>query len=227
MDGRIDPERIAIIIRGVNPDLVAIQEVDRHTGRVGGADQMTQLAELTGMSAAFSRSIDYDGGEYGNVILTPHEILGTSTIALPGKEPRSAIRAEVRLSDGGEVSFICTHVSLIRDRQWDSVPLLNQLADGAPDGNPVIMGGDFNTNPESATIGLLRDSWQQAGLVSRLKTYPADAPLEQIDYVFLQHAGLVQFEDGRVLPETVASDHRPLVATLTVTGLKPCDSDRA
>jgi endonuclease/exonuclease/phosphatase family metal-dependent hydrolase len=216
MDGRIDPERIAKVILDTNPDFVAIQEIDRRTGRVDGVDQMVQLAELTQMSAAFSKSIDYDGGEYGNVLLTPHEIMGTETVALPGKEPRSAIRAEVEIPDVGQVSFIATHLTLIRDRQWDSVPLLNALAQGAPEGNPVIMGGDFNTNPESATIRMLLESWDQAGKGDDLKSYPSETPLEQIDYVFGYPKGAVEFSGTTVLAETVASDHRPFktIATL-------------
>lgn len=215
MDDRIDSERIARVILETNPDLVAIQEVDRNTGRADGADQMAQLAELTCMSAAFSRSIDYDGGEYGNVILTPHEILGTATIQLPGREPRSAIRAEVLVPDVGEVSFIATHLTLIRDRQWDSIPLLNKLADGAPQGNPVILGGDFNTNPESATIGMLLESWNQAGKGETFKSYPSETPIEQIDYVFVRPKGSVSFQNTNVIPETIASDHRPFLSTVT------------
>jgi endonuclease/exonuclease/phosphatase family metal-dependent hydrolase len=217
MDDLIDPDRIARVILETNPDLVAIQEIDRKTGRVADADQMAQLAELTGMSAAFARSIDYDGGEYGNVILTPHEILGTETIQLPGKEPRSAIRAEVLVPDAGQVSFICTHLTLIRDRQWDSVPLLNQLADDAPDGNPIILAGDFNTNPESATVKMLLESWDQAGRGQDLKSYPSEEPLEQIDYVFARPKGDAALPKTTAIAETIASDHRPLLATIALT----------
>src|SRR5690606_2840765 len=55
MDGKLDLERIANVIRSVNPDLVALQEVDRKTQRSAGVDQAEELARLTGMRHVFGR----------------------------------------------------------------------------------------------------------------------------------------------------------------------------
>ena len=37
-DGKRDLNRIAEVISTLNPDIVALQEVDRHTGRLNGVD---------------------------------------------------------------------------------------------------------------------------------------------------------------------------------------------
>ena len=45
-DGRIDLERIAALLSGMQPDIVALQEVDRNTSRSGGVDQFATLERL-------------------------------------------------------------------------------------------------------------------------------------------------------------------------------------
>lgn len=48
-DGVLDLERIAGVIKGASPDLVALQEVDVGAERTGGVDQAGELGRLTGM----------------------------------------------------------------------------------------------------------------------------------------------------------------------------------
>ncbi|MGU3470224.1 endonuclease/exonuclease/phosphatase family protein [Paenibacillus sp. D51F] len=75
MDGAMDIQRTAAVIAGAGPDIVFLQEVDRFVSRSGGVDQMMRLAELTGLShVQFGRSIDLEGGEYGNGILSRYPL---------------------------------------------------------------------------------------------------------------------------------------------------------
>ncbi len=64
-DGARDLSRLAEVINALDPDVVALQEVDRHTGRLNGIDLPAELAKLTGMDFVFGRAMYYDGGEYG------------------------------------------------------------------------------------------------------------------------------------------------------------------
>ena len=57
-DGRFDLQRLAQIIRDADPDLVALQEVDRNTARSGGVDQIAELSRLTGMHSAFGKALE-------------------------------------------------------------------------------------------------------------------------------------------------------------------------
>src|SRR3954464_14075569 len=70
MDGNTDLPRIAKIISAQKPDIVALQAVDQKTERSGGVDQAAELGKLTGLKAMFSRTIEVDGGGYGNAVLT-------------------------------------------------------------------------------------------------------------------------------------------------------------
>ena len=65
MDGKIDFERIAAVIRKQNPDVVTLQEVDKAVSRSGGIDTAQHLGQLLGMTHHFAKFMDYQGGEYG------------------------------------------------------------------------------------------------------------------------------------------------------------------
>ena len=53
IDRKLDVERIASVITSVNPDIVALQEVDQKVARTKGVDQPAELARLTEMNVAF------------------------------------------------------------------------------------------------------------------------------------------------------------------------------
>src|SRR5688572_17864158 len=62
MDRVYDLVRLADIMRATEPDLIALQEVDRGTERSGRTDQLEVLAGLLGMHGEFGRAIDFQGG---------------------------------------------------------------------------------------------------------------------------------------------------------------------
>ncbi|MBN1672060.1 MAG: hypothetical protein JXR37_13560 [Kiritimatiellae bacterium] len=71
MDDRVDLQRIAAVIRSVQADIAALQEVDGLQPRSGGIDQAEALARATGMAAVWGPAIQHaDGRKYGNVLLT-------------------------------------------------------------------------------------------------------------------------------------------------------------
>ena len=83
LDKRLDLERIARIIRSTEPDLVAVQEVDYKTKRTNNLDTPAELAKLTGLHAYFAKAMDYQGGQYGQLILSRHPLTDTKTHLLP------------------------------------------------------------------------------------------------------------------------------------------------
>jgi endonuclease/exonuclease/phosphatase family metal-dependent hydrolase len=112
MRGDFDLEQIARVIRKAEPDLVAMQEVDLYTGRTSGRDLASELGLLTQMVPLFGRAMPYDGGEYGEGILSRYSFLSTRNHALPaqeGKEPRSALEVHVILKSGDTIAFVGTH----------------------------------------------------------------------------------------------------------------------
>lgn len=217
LDGRLDPARIAAVIRREQADLVALQEVDRQTDRVGGRDELAELAAATGLEGIFCQSIAYRNGSYGNAILSRFPIRANAHCALPGRERRSVLAADLELPAGGNLRFVTTHLDLDAESRLESVPVLRAFLKGLPP-LPTILGGDFNDLPGSVIVhAFARAGWALASGDRFSPTYPAHAPETRIDYLLSR--GLpanMSLDQTRVIKEPLASDHCPLLAVLTV-----------
>jgi endonuclease/exonuclease/phosphatase family metal-dependent hydrolase len=103
MDGRFDLPRVADVVKNAQADLVALQEVDEGTQRASGVNEVTELARLTDMHAAFGKAMDFSGGAYGVAILSRWPLRGTRNDPLPSfddREPRTALTVDVQAGDG-------------------------------------------------------------------------------------------------------------------------------
>lgn len=215
-DGKLDLERIAGIIRGAEPDLVALQEVDQNLPRTGKVDQSAELASLTGMHVAFGGNYQFDGGDYGNAVLSRRPIGRKQNHRLPmptPSEPRGVLEVEVELEGGESLTLLATHLDhrpLDRSRR-ESAEAINRLVADSPK-RLAVLAGDLNAVPESRVLKSLQAQWHSPEAQSLL-TSPAASPRRQIDYVLVRPASRWRVIDIKVLEELVASDHRPLLAT--------------
>src|SRR5438067_1970465 len=75
--------RVAELVRSTGADIVLLQEVDRGTNRSGHVDQPAVLARLTGFTASFGKSLDYDGGLYGIAVLSRWPVARDTVVDLP------------------------------------------------------------------------------------------------------------------------------------------------
>ena len=220
-------ERVATLIRSTRADLVLLQEVDRGTRRSGGADQLKVLGDLTEYHAAFGRSLDYDGGQYGIAVLARGTIQQHRTEPLPvipaqsraggSYEPRAALMVDTSTRIG-PLRAVNTHLDASRDEHYrlqESKHILLLASTLGESGLPVVAGGDFNAEPGSEThqqllAGGFRDAWSECGSGDGF-TYPADKPVKRIDYLFL--TGGLSCSSAQVI-DTQISDHRPLLVVV-------------
>ena len=214
MDGKIDIERIAKVISTENPDLVALQEVDKFCTRSGDIDMAAELGQLLGMEHLFGKAMDFQGGEYGLAVLSKLPIMGTRLHQLPkGDEPRCALEVKVKIGSYPRlVSFICIHNSWnseeIRTKQIKE--LLKSL--GELD-HPVVLAGDFNANRKDESMRLLKHAdWKILSYQSK-KMSVSTAPDSQIDFFVISNLPYASVESV-VIDETIASDHRPIFAEI-------------
>lgn len=217
MDGVIDLERIARVILSVSPDIVSLQEVDVKTKRSGGVDQASELSRLTGMQVIFSKSMDFDGGEYGNAVLSKLKTEVYSSIPLPG-EPRSAIFAKVMTPDSAWFRFIATHLDTKGGPREESLPLLEEHFVKTGGSMPAILAGDLNDVPEGNTIQSLLSSWCSTLSLYGWHTFPSLKPDRQIDHILFRPKERWRVVRAEVLDEPMASDHRPIFVQLELTG---------
>lgn len=217
-------ERQAKIIRDADADLVALQEVDQGTKRMNGLDEPAKFAELTRMKPAFGRSMDYDGGKYGNVVLTRHEIVDAKTTALPsapGEEPRSVVVTTIKLTTGQTVKVAGTHLNHRNEAErTEQAKRAVELVAGEGK-TPTLLAGDFNAEPTSTAVkAVVAAGFRDAadGTPGVGPTIPAFRPKKRIDYVFASPAGQWKVVETKVLDEPEASDHRPVLVVLQWVG---------
>jgi endonuclease/exonuclease/phosphatase family metal-dependent hydrolase len=214
-DHNIDLPRLAKVIANAKPDLVALQEVDDGCNRSGRVNQTAELARLTGLHGKFGKQLDYDGGHYGQAILSRYPIDELTVHWLPGKpdrERRIAVEARLKVGDTG-VSFISTHLHHQRsDFREQQAAKLNELFGKV--NRPVILAGDLNAEPDASPLDVLRERWTVATAGRSLLTYPSVKPATQIDFVLCRPAKRFRMVESRVIEEVLASDHRPILAVV-------------
>jgi endonuclease/exonuclease/phosphatase family metal-dependent hydrolase len=162
MDSVLDLERIAALIRDVDPDLVALQEVDSMVDRTARVDQAATLGELTGMAHRFGSFMPYQGGAYGMAVLSRLPITRTESFRLPdGDEPRTALAVTVVLpGTAEELRFVGIHFYRTDEERLAQALDLERQLQGVE--IPTVLAGDFNSRPGSAVLTHL-----DAGSVSR------------------------------------------------------------
>lgn len=216
MDGRVDLERIAAVIRSAKPDLVALNEVDRGANRSGNIDQPAELARLTGLHAAFEKNIDYDGGQYGNAVLSRFPIADVENIPLPSQyrgEQRGMLVVELHPQEGQQLWFAATHFDYRPEptERVKSVAMIENLLAGRFEGRKMILAGDLNAVPDSDVVRALSKKWLVA---ESGNTFPAEDPTKRIDYVLARPVEEWRVVSAEVLEAPDQSDHRPVLVTL-------------
>lgn len=208
----VDLERTADVIASLEPDIVAIQEVDRSWARSGNVDQPTELVEALDMNACFGANLDHgpdqhadEPHEYGTLILSTFAIESCNNTFLPtddGWEQRGLLEVRLDIDGIGEVAILNTHLQAgragdeegaTRQRTEQADAIAERIAEIDV---PVILMGDFNAEPDDEELTSLRDSelglqdaWQVAGEEgSDGNTSPAapdEDPERRIDAIFV------------------------------------------
>ncbi len=223
MDGVYDIPRLAEVINRAKPDLVALQEVDVGVRRSGRVHQALELGRLTGMAVRFGPTQHYEGGLFGNAVLTRLPILDVAIHPLPYTEstpelvtyPRGAIAVVVRGPGGQPLRFVSTHFqhNVPEDRAAEA-KAINELFADSDDPMPTILAGDINALPDSEPLQILRERWTDAMDDPPAPTAPADKPRSRIDYIFYQPESRFRLLEAEVIAEPMASDHRPVFAVI-------------
>ncbi len=228
-DNVFDLDRTAEAIRALDADVIGLQEVDVHWGaRSDFVDEARELAKKLHMRAFFAPIYDLDPAtegadrqQYGVAVLSRypvlkaenHEITRLST-QTPNPVPAPAPGfAEVTINvRGSHVHFYTTHLDYRSDPSVRSAQVTDMLNVLAADSGPKVLVGDFNAQPAAKELAplwqRLRDAAPNGG-----RTYPAITPVSRIDLVTVSPDVTVV---GTRVVETVASDHRPVVADLKV-----------
>lgn len=217
IDNKFDLDRIVEFIVDNKIDIAALQEVDSCTERVGKLDIPAHLAQKTGMEFAFGGNIKFDGGSYGNLILSKFPILKCENIALPNidkGEQRGLQIAQIKI-ENDTIIFLNTHLDHREDdleRSLSAEVIVNRVSEFE---RSFILCGDLNDTPQSQSVlvisSAMKDTWDEDGFGAG-NTYPADFPERKIDYIFYyNNKGAAQLKLQKTIIDSINySDHLPL-----------------
>jgi endonuclease/exonuclease/phosphatase family metal-dependent hydrolase len=207
-DGRLAPQRIADVLREIDADVIALQEVP--LGGAGLPNVLALLQQAIGFHAVEGPTEDRPDRRYGNAVLSRYPIMETRSIDLSfgSREPRGALDADIDCH-GHPLRVIATHLGLRPAERRHQIRLLLQAFD--TDRMPVILTGDLN-------------EWFVWGrplrwLVSHFEaapsppTFPSRFPVFALDRLWISpRHRLVQVRAHGSPLARLASDHLPLIA---------------
>jgi endonuclease/exonuclease/phosphatase family metal-dependent hydrolase len=223
VEGVLDLDETAAVIRAQYPDVVALQEVGRHWSADSDfRDQAAELGALLNMKHVFGANLDRDPPkpgaprrQYGTAIFSAWPLLDSENILLPrasaDNEQRGLLVVDVEV-EGAPFRLHNAHLGVSADDRRLQVEAILSETDKAA--VPFALVGDFNARPNAPELAplfeRLRDAWSLAGEGDGF-TFPASAPKARIDYILVSPELRV---DAVRVPALPGSDHLPLVAEL-------------
>ena len=191
--------------------------------------------------SAYGMNAVYDHGHHGNALLSTYPIADTRNhdVSDHAYEQRGILHCVLK-TPKGPVHCYVVHLGLFesgRGRQTQA--LIEAVAASAPDGEPVIIAGDFNDwrNTLSAKLrdklgvvevfdelgsgsalgSLVRRVVGAERKITPARTFPAALPWFRLDRIYVRG---FKVDTAKVLHGTLwakLSDHAPIVATLKLS----------
>lgn len=208
-------DSITQFIRGEDPDLVGLIEVDMGSARSRMVNQADHIAKALGHYTAYECKYGRDSihqrlpvmRKQGNALLAAPRVTGERFHYFDTGIKRLIIELEL-----DDVCVFLVHLSLkYRHRQYQ-LRTLHDLVVRTE--KPVIVAGDFNTFWGSHEIYLfMRAARLQSANQYGVGSYPAKKPRAELDFILTSPQ--IEVTDFRV-PPVDFSDHRPLVCDFHV-----------
>lgn len=213
VDGVQSRSRCAAVLREMDADIVALQEVESTPGEA--QHLLEYFATSTYSHSIAGPTMMSEDSHYGNALLTrlPVEAVRHHDLSVPGREPRGAIDADLRIA-GDDIQLIATHLGL---RPWERrhqvealVPLLRSKSRRL-----VILAGDLN---EWFLWGRpLRRLHRVFSDTPHRRSWPVRWPLFALDRIWANpRVALRSLEVHKSPLSRIASDHLPLVAHISL-----------
>ena len=205
---------VAAMAKELGVSALSLNELDSCNTR-NNVFQIKRFAEaMGGWDYTFAQALNYKGGGYGIGIASDPSLQIQKRMRLKlergdGSEQRALAVCEFR-----DFVFCSTHLDhTSKKAQLSQATAINNWVKSTY-GNtdkPVILCGDFNAEPDSEAIQLMRQGWTQLSGVDN--TYSTKNPRKCIDYVFAYKAAApVEVLSSEVLTAGTESfsDHFPV-----------------
>jgi endonuclease/exonuclease/phosphatase family metal-dependent hydrolase len=211
LDGRVSVPRIADVIKDLNADIVALQEVF--------AGQAEKLAGELSLHWVMGENRQLLGDAYGNAVLSRHALRSHCNydVSVAGRENRGCLRTDVFVMNQALHVFNVHLGTAFFERRRQAKHLIDEAVLKCRTlTGPRIVLGDFNEWTRGHVSQTLAKEFQSTDVrvyLKRVRTYPGILPVVHLDHIYydpdlkVEHVAL-----HRTRTSLVASDHLPLIA---------------
>lgn len=213
-DRRFNPWRTLSVIKEIDADVIALQEVDQRFGERTGLLDLHALEQECGLKAVPLKGVRASHGWRGNLVLFRNgRIDGVQQLVLPGAEPRGAVVVDLTLA-AGPLRVIAVHLGLLhRSRMRQVRAILTAIEAG--DARPAVLMGDFNEWRLGRRSSLQALDPNFGPLEGAVASFPSRFPVWSLDRILANPQELVShIEVHDTSLAQIASDHLPVKAAL-------------
>lgn len=216
---RLSVAAVVGVVNGCKPDVLCLQEAPRF---LFWRQRLDRVAAATGLRVVAGHR---RAGAVAVLVAADVTVVQTSVLRLKwrvGRHRRGVATALVDVA-GTRLLVASVHMSLYDDERRRHLPLI--LAAAERHGVPVVIAGDLNEDADGEVWIELQRRYQDAYAVApegEGETFSARKPRRRIDAVFVDKRLPVL---GCGVPDVPgiedASDHRPLLARLSLPTSQP------
>lgn len=216
----IDFDLFINAIKKHDADFCGLNEVRGSGFLKGYTDQTKKIADALGYHRYFGKAVMVRGlAPYGNAVISKMPLNSVETVKIPDPdadneinrdgepvhyESRCIIKSIIE-ADGKEICILVTHFGLARSERINAVNKLCEIIDCTD--LPIILMGDFNTEPNDGILTPLLDRLKSVDDMSK-PSFPSDKPKIRIDYILYRNLECIKSE----IINEVYSDHLPITA---------------
>ena len=220
MDRRVVPSRIAEVIRELDADVIALQEVIGAGPR--GPGQAAEIGAALGMGWVMHSVRQLRNHQFGNVVLSRFPIVhhGTYDLSWRTCEQRACQRADLDMGEGVPPA----HLQRPPRHRGARASLPGRPARGlrprsprqGPEGHPGrLQRVDEGARDQDAVSTVQQHRHRQH--LKRRRTYPGIFPVLHLDHIYYEgDVTVTSMELVRTRKSLMASDHLPLVANFRI-----------
>lgn len=222
IDGTLNLDRIAGVIKAADPDILVLNEVDRnYDPRSNYQDQLEILAEQLDMYYQFQKTTwkapipasSNKPREFGHAVLSKYPVEHMDDFIYKKYKTHYHGLLETRIKVGAHTVYVyATHLDVDQECLESQVgELLTKMSKRE---GLKILCGDLNATPDNIAIRQISNIYTDAFKNQNSAfTFKSNRPTIRIDYIFGSEN--IVFKNSTVF-HSLASDHLPIISEVCV-----------